>query len=375
MLHTQEIRETSNEQAQSLSLAEVHLDDLLEYTITHRGSDLHLATHLPPMVRIDGKLMRTPWQELRAVDIQRIVYDVLTGEQIQKFEATNELDFSYWVRDISRFRGNVYRQRGSIGCALRAIPSRIPTIEELHLPGILQELALLPSGLVLVTGPTGSGKSTTLAAMIDVINTERACHILTIEDPIEYLHPHKRAMVNQREIGSDTQAFHTALRAALREDPDVMLIGEMRDLETIQTALTMAETGHLVLATLHTRSAAQTIDRIVDVFPAHQQDQIKVQLANALEAVVGQQLCVRVGGGRIVACEVMIANSAIRHLIREGKTFQIPSIMETSTQQSMQTMDRALAELYLRNLITMDEALSRTIDRDSFQRLLRTGGR
>jgi twitching motility protein PilT len=361
------------EQTEELSLGEVHLDDLLEYTIAHKGSDLHLTASLPPMVRVDGKLMRTPWEILRAVDIQRLMYDVLTGEQVQRFEATNELDFSYWVRDVARFRGNMYRQRGAIGAALRTIPSRIPTLEELRLPGILAELARLPSGLVLITGATGSGKSTTLAAMIDVINEERACHILTIEDPIEYLHAHKRAMINQREMGSDTNSFGVALRAALREDPDVLLIGEMRDLETIQTALTMAETGHLVLATLHTRSAPQTIDRIVDVFPAHQQDQIKVQLANALEAVVGQQLLSRMGGGRVAASEVMIATSAIRNLIREGKTFQIPSVMETGTGQGMQTMDRALVELYRRGFISMDEALSHTIDRETFQRLLQGG--
>jgi twitching motility protein PilT len=325
------------------------------------------------MVRIHGRLEKTPWEELKAVDIQRLLYDVLTGEQIQRFEATNELDFSYWIGDAARFRGNLYRQKGAVGAALRAIPSQIPTLEELRLPLLLEDLAKLPSGLVLITGPTGSGKSTTLAAMIDIINTEKDCHILTVEDPIEYVHSHKRSMVNQREMGTDTATFPTALRAALREDPDVLLIGEMRDLETIQTALTMAETGHLVLATLHTRSAPQTIDRIVDVFPAHQQDQIKVQLANALEAVVGQQLCSRVGGGRVAACEIMVATSAVRNLIREGKTFQIPSVIETASQQGMQTMDKALADLYRRGQITMEEALSRTLDRDAFQRLLQGG--
>jgi twitching motility protein PilT len=325
------------------------------------------------MVRIHGRLEKTPWEELKAVDIQRLLYDVLTGEQIQRFEATNELDFSYWIGDAARFRGNLYRQKGAVGAALRAIPSQIPTLEELRLPLLLEDLAKLPSGLVLITGPTGSGKSTTLAAMIDIINTEKDCHILTVEDPIEYVHAHKRSMVNQREMGTDTTSFPTALRAALREDPDVLLIGEMRDLETIQTALTMAETGHLVLATLHTRSAPQTIDRIVDVFPAHQQDQIKVQLANALEAVVGQQLCAKVGGGRVAACEIMVATSAVRNLIREGKTFQIPSVIETASQQGMQTMDKALADLYRRGQITMEEALSRTLDRDAFQRLLQGG--
>jgi twitching motility protein PilT len=361
------------EVTEDLSLHEVHLDDLLEYTIEHKGSDLHLSAHLPPMMRVHGKLSKTPWEELKAVDIQRLVYDVLTGEQIQRFEATNELDFSYWIGDAARFRGNLYRQKGAVGAALRAIPNRIPTLEELRLPLILEDLAQLPSGLVLITGPTGSGKSTTLAAMIDIINSEKDCHILTVEDPIEYLHEHKRSMVNQREMGTDTDSFPTALRAALREDPDVLLVGEMRDLETIQTALTMAETGHLVLATLHTRSAPQTIDRIVDVFPAHQQDQIKVQLANALEAVVGQQLCAKVGGGRVAACEIMVATSAVRNLIREGKTFQIPSVIETSSQQGMQSMDKALAELYRRGQITMEEAISRTLDKDAFHRLLQGG--
>lgn len=373
MLEYRPLYEAEESTGQEISLHEVHLDDLLEYTIKQSGSDLHLSANLPPMVRIHGRLVKSPWESLKAVDIQRLMYDVLTGEQIQRFEATNELDFSYWIGDEARFRGNMYRQRGAVGAALRAIPNRIPTLEELRLPMILEELAHLPSGLVLITGPTGSGKSTTLAAMIDVINNDKDCHILTIEDPIEYLHEHKRSMVNQREMGSDTSAFGTALRAALREDPDVLLIGEMRDLETIQTALTMAETGHLVLATLHTRSAPQTIDRIVDVFPAHQQDQIKVQLANALEAVVGQQLCARVGGGRVAACEVMIATSAVRNLIREGKTFQIPSVIETSSQDGMQTMDKALADLYRRGQITMEEALSRTLDKAAFQRLLQGG--
>ena len=353
-----------------VSLQTVHLDDLLEHAIALHGSDLHLSVGLPPMVRVDGRLMPSPWEALRPVDIQRLVYDILTGEQIQRFEATSELDFSYWIGDDARFRGNIFRQRGSVGAALRAIPGRIPSLEELRLPLILEDFARLPSGLVLVTGPTGTGKSTTLAAMIDVINAEKPCHILTIEDPIEYLHKHKRAMVNQREMGTDTGSFTAALRAALREDPDVLLIGEMRDLETIQTALTMAETGHLVLATLHTRTAPQTVDRIVDVFPAHQQSQIRVQLASALEAVVGQQLCSKVGGGRIAACEVMVATSAVRNLIREGKTFQIPSVIETGSAYGMQTMDTSLAELYRRGQITMEEAMNRTLDREALRRLM-----
>lgn len=357
-----------------LSLAEIHLDDLLSYTIEHHASDLHLSAHLPPIIRVDGRLVKTPWDLLKAVDIQRLIYDILTGEQIQRFEATNELDFSYWIGEDARFRGNLYRQRGSVGAALRAIPVRIPTMADLKLPLILEDLAHLPSGLVLITGPTGCGKSTTLACMIDVINSERDCHVMTVEDPIEYVHRHKKSMVNQRELGTDTASFSAALRGALREDPDVLLIGEMRDLETIAMALTMAETGHLVFATLHTRSAAQTIDRIVDVFPAHQQDQIKTQLAGGLEAIIGQQLCAKVGGGRVVACEVMIASSAVRNLIREGKSFQILSVIETSAQRGMQSLDKALSELYSRGQITMEEALSRTLDRDSFKRLIGGGG-
>lgn len=355
------------------TLADVHLDDLLAYTIQHRASDLHLTSHLPPMVRIDGKLQRTPWDLLQPNDIQRLLYDILNGDQIQRFEATNELDFSYWIGEEARFRGNLYRQRGSIGAALRAIPVKIPTMAELRLPPILEDLACLPSGLVLITGPTGSGKSTTLACLIDIINTERDCHVMTIEDPIEYIHRHRKSMINQRELGTDTLSFGTALRAALREDPDVLLIGEMRDLETIQTALTMAETGHLVFATLHTRSAAQTIDRIVDVFPSNQQTQIRTQLASGLEAVIGQQLCLKVGGGRIAACEVMMASSAVRNLIREGKSFQIPSVIETSSRTGMQTMDKALAELHRTGQITLDEAMTRTIDRDALKRLIGGG--
>lgn len=359
--------------AENHTLVDVHLDDLLQYTLDRRASDLHLTTHLPPIIRMDGRLVRAPWDMLQPNDVQRLMYDVLTGDQIQKFEATNELDFSYWLGEMARFRGNLYRQRGSVGAALRAIPVVIPTMTELRLPLLLDDLAHLPSGLVLITGPTGSGKSTTLACLIDIINTDRDCHVMTVEDPIEFVHRHKRSMVNQRELGTDTNSFGAALRAALREDPDVLLIGELRDLETIQTALTMAETGHLVFATLHTRSAAQTIDRIVDVFPAHQQDQIKTQLGSGLEAVIGQQLCSKIGGGRIAACEVMVATSAIRNLIREGKTFQIPSVIETSSRQGMQTMDKALAELYRRGQITIDEAMSRTLDRDAFKRLIGSG--
>jgi len=358
------------ETGEATSIEDVHIDDLLRITVEKGGSDLHLSAGLPPMVRVDGRLHPLPFEVLGPRDIQRLVYDVLTGDQIQKFEKTKELDFSYGVKDVGRFRFNVYRQRGSVGCAMRAIPSAIPTLEQLRLPPILRELTRRHSGLILVTGPTGSGKSTTIASMIDVINNERNCHIMTIEDPIEYLHSHKNSMVNQRELGTDTDSFHNALRAVLREDPDVILVGEMRDLETIRAALTLAETGHLVFATLHTRNAPQTIDRVVDVFPPEQQEQIRIQLANTLEAVIAQQLMPMLGGGRVAAIEIMIATAAIRNLIREGKVHQIYSVMETSSQQGMQTMDRALADLHLNGLVSFEEAVLRCIDRENFTRFI-----
>jgi twitching motility protein PilT len=350
----------------------LHIDDLLRLAAERKASDLHLSEGLPPVIRVDGHLVKLEFAPLVSAEIQRLIYDVLTNPQIQTFEKTHELDFSYGLADVGRFRFNVYRQRGAIGAAMRSIPTRIPTIEELRLPPSLRDLTRKPSGLVLVTGATGAGKSTTLASMLHVINQERDCHIMTIEDPIEYVHTHGRAMVNQRELGSDTATFQAALRAVLREDPDVILVGEMRDLETITAAITLAETGHLVFATLHTRNAPQTIDRIVDVFPAHQQDQIKVQLANSLEAVLAQMLLPRLGGGRTAAVEIMIANSAVRNLIREGKTAQLYSCIETGAQMGMQTMDRALVDLYRMGIISQEIAAAASLDRDNFQRLLRT---
>lgn len=352
------------------SVADLHIDDLLRLVVEHGASDLHLTVDLPPMFRVDGRLIPTDYQALTPRDTQRFVYDILTNEQIQLFEKTRELDFSYGIRDAGRFRVNVYRQRGSVGAALRAIPHTIPSMEELGLPGILRELAKRNSGLVLVTGPTGSGKSTTIATMIDNINNERNTHIMTIEDPIEYLHRHKKSMINQRELNADTDSFTNALRAVLREDPDIILIGEMRDLETISCALTLAETGHLVFGTLHTRNCPQTIDRVVDVFPPHQQDQIKVQLSNTLEAVIAQQLIPRIGGGRYAAVEIMVANPAIRNLIREGKTFQIYSAMETGGMQGMRTMDKILSGACKEGLITYEDAVCRAVDLDNFLRLL-----
>jgi twitching motility protein PilT len=354
------------------ALINLHIDDLLRFTVERKSSDLHLTEGLSPMLRIDGRLVRTDFPAVSSRDIQRLVYEVLSDSQIQNFEKNHELDFSYGLHDVGRFRFNLYRQRGAIGAAMRSIPSRIPTIEELRLPPILRELTRRPSGLVLVTGATGAGKSTSLAALIGVINQERACHVVTIEDPIEYVHAHGRAMIHQRELGADTHSFPNALRAVLREDPDVILVGEMRDLETIAAAITLAETGHLVFATLHTRNAPQTIDRIVDVFPPHQQDQIKVQLANSLEAVLAQMLLPRLGGGRVAAMEIMMANSAVRNLIREGKTAQLYSCIETGSQIGMQTMDRALVDLYRMGLVGHDVAVGASLDRDNFLRLLKT---
>ncbi|MCX8052241.1 MAG: type IV pilus twitching motility protein PilT [Armatimonadetes bacterium] len=355
------------------SVETVHLDDLLREALERSSSDMHLTVGLPPVVRVDGTLQHLNYQPLSPGDTQRLVYDILTNEQVQHFETVRELDFSYGVRGVGRFRVNVYRQRGSVGAAFRAIPDRIPTFEQLGLPLILRELSHKHSGLILVTGPTGSGKSTTIACMIDTINAERAVHIMTMEDPIEYLHRHKRGMVNQRELGSDTDSFHNALRAVLREDPDVILVGEMRDLETIQAALTLAETGHLVFGTLHTRNAPQTIDRVIDVFPPHQQDQIRVQLSNTLEAVIAQQLLPRIGGGRIAALEIMVATAAVRNLIREGKSHQLYSAIETGAQYGMQTMDKVLADLHRNGMITLEDAQARAIDKENFQRFLKGG--
>lgn len=353
------------------SLMDAHIDELLRMTSSIGGSDLHLTTGLPPMARKDGRVMPLPYEVATARDTQRLVYDVLHAEQIERFERTKELDFSYGVKGLGRYRFNVYRQRGSVGAAMRVIPHEIPSLEQLRLPPILRDLTRRHSGLILVTGPTGSGKSTTIASMIDVINTERECHIMTIEDPIEYLHQHKSSMINQRELGTDTDSFANALKAVLREDPDVILVGEMRDLETISAAITLAETGHLVFATLHTRSAPATVDRVVDVFPAHQQEQIRVQLSTSLEAVVSQQLLPRLGGGRVAAIEVMVATSALRNLIREGKTYQIYSVIETGHQYGMQAMDRVLADLHRNGSVSYEEAATRAIDRENFQRLLK----
>jgi twitching motility protein PilT len=350
-------------------IGNIHVDELLRIAVERNASDIHLTTGLPPMLRLDGEIAPLPYQKLTEEDTKRLIYDILNDDDLKKFEQTHELDFGYGVKGLARFRVNVYVQRDSVAAAMRMIPNRIPSFDELKLPPIVRDLSKRSSGLLLVTGPTGSGKSTTIASMIDEINDSRHAHIITIEDPIEYLHRHKSCMVNQREMHSDTYSFHNSLRAVLREDPDIILVGELRDLETIEAALTLAETGHLVFGTLHTRNAPATIDRIVDVFPPGQQEQIRVLLANTLEGVVSQQLLPKLGGGRIAALEIMVAIPAIKNLIREGKTHQMYSVIETSSNVGMQTMDRSLAELVRGAYVSYEECLMRSVDKDSFARL------
>ena len=357
----------------ALKIEDYGLDELLTMAVDRRASDLHLTVGLPPMLRVDGRLTPLSFTPLTPIECQRLIYTILDDHQIHTFETKHELDFSHGISKVGRVRVTVYMQRGSVGAAYRRIPRRIPGFDELNLPAAVRSLTTRTSGLILVTGPAGSGKSTTLAAIVDHINQFRSCHVITIEDPIEYLHQHRRAMINQRELGSDTYDMAAALRAAVREDPNIVLIGEMRDLETIDAALKIAETGHLVLGTLHTRNAPQSVERIVDVFPTHHQEQIRVLLANTLEAVIAQQLLPRHGQiGRVPAVEVMIVTAGIRNLIREGKTHQIYSLMETGGEAGMQTMDRALASLARLGLISQDEARSRAIDADSYSRWLAT---
>ncbi len=356
-------------------ISDVHLDELLELVVEHNASDLHVTANLPPVLRIDGELKKTRYESITEDVAQRMIYDILTDDQIQRFETDLELDCAYSFQNVARFRVNIYRDRGTVAGAFRLIPRRIPTIEELSLPPVITELSRRVRGLVLVTGPTGSGKSTTLASMIHQINQERAEHIITIEDPIEYLHDHNKSVINQRELGHDTHSFNNALRAALREDPDVLLVGEMRDLETIQLAVTCAETGHLVMATLHTNSAAESVDRMIDVFPPEQQEQIRIQLSNNLVAILSQQLLPRAGQpGRIAAIEVMIANSAIRNLIREAKSHQITSMIQTAGEIGMQTMDQALRDLYQQSLITYEDAMRRAQNPIELEKLIHGGG-
>src|SRR3954453_13231991 len=351
------------------------LPELLKQTVELQGCDLHLTTNRPPQVRVHGKLQRLEMPDLTAAETKQYAYSVLTDAQKKRFEDQLELDFSFGIRGLARFRCNMFNQRGAVAAVYRLIPERIRGFHELGLPAVIATLADRPRGLVLVTGPTGSGKSTTLAAMLDKVNTERHDHILTIEDPIEYIHEHKACLVNQREVHSDTSGFGLALRSALREDPGVGLIGEMRDLETIEAALRIAETGHLTFATLHTNSAAQTINRIIDVFPAHQQGQIRTQLSLVLEGIVCQALMPRADGqGRVISLEVLIPTPAIRNLIRDDKVHQIYSTMQTGQEKfGMQTMNQSLATLYQKRLITLDTAMASSSLKDELEQMISRG--
>jgi twitching motility protein PilT len=351
------------------------LPELLKTTCEMDGSDLHLSIDSPPQVRVHGDLQRLDLPALSPSDTKTLAYSVLTDAQKKRFEETLELDFSFGIRGIARFRCNMFNQKGAVGAVYRQIPERIRSFDELGLPTIISKLAERPRGLVLVTGPTGSGKSTTLAAMIDKINLERKGHILTIEDPIEYLHQHKSCLVNQREVHSDTQTFSNALRAALREDPDIVLIGEMRDLETVESALKIAETGHLTFGTLHTNSASQTINRVIDIFPANQQAQIRTQLSLVLEGIVCQALLPRMNGkGRVVSLEIMVPTPGIRNLIREDKVHQIYSAMQTGQEKiGMQTMNQSLATLYFKRQISLDTAISTSSNREELQEMINRG--
>jgi twitching motility protein PilT len=349
-----------------------NLHQLLKAMIEKGASDLHVTTSTPPQLRIDGKLVPLKMPPLSPPETKQLCYSILTDSQKHKFEETNELDLSFGVRGLSRFRANIFTQRGAVAGAFRAIPYKIKSFEDLGLPKVITELVRKPRGLILVTGPTGSGKSTTLASMIDFINTERNEHIVTIEDPIEYLHPHKNCVVNQREVGADTKSFQNALKYILRQDPDVVLVGEMRDLETIEAALTVSETGHLCFATLHTNSAVQTINRIVDVFPPYQQSQVRAQLSFVLEGVLCQSLIPRANGpGRAMALEVMVPNPAIRNLIREDKVHQMYSQMQIGQDKfGMQTMNQSLASLYGRRMISLEDAMGRSSDGEELRTLI-----
>ncbi len=361
-------------EARSLKPDMSTLPELLKTTLEMNGSDLHITTETPPQVRVHGALERLPLPVLSASDTKALAYSVLTDAQKKRFEETSELDFSFGIRGMARFRCNMFNQRGAVAAVYRLIPETIRGFQELGLPAVLATLADRPRGLVLVTGPTGSGKSTTLAAMIDKINTERKEHILTIEDPIEYIHQHKSCLVNQREVHGDTQSFSNALRAALREDPDVVLIGELRDLETVESALRIAETGHLTFGTLHTNSASQTINRIIDVFPSHQQSQIRTQLSLVLEGIVCQALLPKIGGGRTIALEILVPTPAIRNLIRDDKVHQIYSMMQSGQEKlGMQTMNQSLATLCQRKQITLETALGASSNRDELQEMINRG--
>jgi twitching motility protein PilT len=350
----------------------VNLHQLLKTMIEKGASDMHITTGTPPLLRIDGSIVPLKLPALGPVETKQLCFTVLTEEQRAHFEKHNELDLSFGVKGLSRFRANIFMQRGNVAGAFRTIPFKILTFEELGLPAVVSEFAAKPSGLVLVTGPTGSGKSTTLAAMIDKINSEQRLHILTVEDPIEYLHGHKLSIVNQREVGTDTEGFKHALKYALRQDPDVVLVGEMRDLETVEAALTISETGHLVFATLHTNSAISTINRIIDVFPPHQQPQVRSKLSFVLQGVISQQLLPRLNApGRVMALEILVPNPAIRNLIREDKIHQIYSSMQVGQDKyQMQTLNQSLFSLFQRRLISHEEAVGRSVEPEELRMMM-----
>ena len=351
---------------------ELRIEILLEEVVKKRASDLHIQVGLPPMLRIDGALMPAAGtQPLDEPAVERLVFQILDEDQRQILLKDKEFDFSFAFGTLGRFRVNAFHERGNLAAALRLIPNEIKSASELGMPPVVNTFADFPRGLVLVTGPTGSGKSTTLAALVDKINSERSQHIITIEDPIEFTHKSKKSVVVQREVHYDTYSFSAALRSSLRQDPDVVLIGEMRDLETISAAITIAETGHLVFATLHTNSASQSIDRMIDVFPPHQQPQIRSQLANIIQGICAQRLVPAIGGGRVVAAEVMVANPAIRNIIREGKSHQLDTIIQTGGDQGMQTMDRTLVKLVQSGVVTYDDAREFAVDLVEFERLMR----
>jgi twitching motility protein PilT len=351
---------------------ELRIELLLEDVIRKHASDLHIQIGLPPMLRIDGSLTPVPgFNPLNGEEVEKLVFAILDEDQQQILMKDKEFDFSFAFGDLGRFRVNAFHERGNLAAALRLIPNEIKTITELGMPNIVNNFAAYPRGLVLVTGPTGSGKSTTLAALVDKINTEKSHHIITIEDPIEFTHKSKRSVVVQREVHYDTYSFSAALRSSLRQDPDVVLIGEMRDLETISAAITIAETGHLVFATLHTNSAAQSIDRMVDVFPPHQQPQIRAQLSNILMAICSQRLVPAIGGGRVVAAEILVATPAVRNIIREGKSHQLDAVIQTGADNGMQSMDKTLVGLVQSGTITIDEARNYAVDLSEFERMMR----
>ena len=351
---------------------ELRIEILLEEVVRRKASDLHLQVGLPPILRVDGSLLPiTGINPLDEAAVEALLSAILDKDQQQILDKDKEFDFSFAFGNLGRFRVNAYHERGNLAAALRLIPKEIKTITELGVPPVVMNFAEYPRGLVLVTGPTGSGKSTTLAALIDKLNTEKAHHIITIEDPIEFTHSSKKSVVVQREVHYDTYSFSAALRSSLRQDPDVVLIGEMRDLETISAAVTIAETGHLVFASLHTNSAAQSIDRMIDVFPPHQQSQVRAQLANILMGICSQRLVPAIGGGRVVAAEILIANPAVRNIIREGKTHQLDAVIQTGADAGMQTMDRTLVSLVQSGVVSYDEARSFAVDLTEFERLMR----